>query len=121
MPSIVYQKNKKTGITYAYESVSYWDKDKQQPRCKRKYLGKVDPVSGEIIKPKKERVIENDQIPYSGLPTDERISLLYDEIKRKDQRISELEAQLDSALARCRVLEDKLIDIHSISGEVPNV
>ena len=26
--TIVYQKNKKTGVVYAYESVSYWDKDK---------------------------------------------------------------------------------------------
>lgn len=46
---IVYQTNKKTGITYAYQSESYWDKDKQQSRAKRKLLGKVDPISGEII------------------------------------------------------------------------
>jgi len=29
MAAIVYQVNKKTGITYAYESKSYWDKDKK--------------------------------------------------------------------------------------------
>ena len=28
MSCIVYQTNKKTGVTYAYESVSYWDKEK---------------------------------------------------------------------------------------------
>jgi len=27
MAAIVYQTNKKTGVTYAYESISYWDKD----------------------------------------------------------------------------------------------
>ena len=27
MPAIVYQTNKLTGITYAYQSVSYWDRD----------------------------------------------------------------------------------------------
>ena len=49
MASIVYQIDKKTGAKYAFESVSYWDKDKKQPRSKRKYLGKVDPETGEII------------------------------------------------------------------------
>lgn len=45
----IYQKNKKTGITYAYSNKAYWDRDKQQSRAKRTLLGKVDPVSGEII------------------------------------------------------------------------
>jgi len=26
MAAIVYQKDKRSGLTYAYESVSYWDK-----------------------------------------------------------------------------------------------
>ena len=43
MACIVYQIDKKTGAKFAYESVSYWDKEKKQPRSKRKYLGKVDP------------------------------------------------------------------------------
>ena len=34
---------------YVYDSVSYWDKEKQQPRSKRKLIGKLDPVTGEII------------------------------------------------------------------------
>lgn len=49
MSCIVYQTNKKTGVTYAYESVSYWDKEKQQPRSKRQYIGRVDDETGEII------------------------------------------------------------------------
>ena len=46
---IVYQINKKTGITYAYENEPYWDKEKQQSRAKRKLIGKVDPETGEIV------------------------------------------------------------------------
>jgi hypothetical protein len=46
---IVYQTNKKTGITYAYENEAFWDKEKQQSRAKRTLIGKVDPSSGEII------------------------------------------------------------------------
>ncbi|MCL5985091.1 MAG: IS1634 family transposase [Actinobacteria bacterium] len=35
--------------TYVYEVESYWDKAKKQPRQKRKYVGKKDPDTGEII------------------------------------------------------------------------
>src|SRR5665648_1070431 len=51
--AIVFQTNKDTGITYAYESVSYWDKDKQQSRARRKLIGKVDRETGEIVPTRK--------------------------------------------------------------------
>lgn len=47
--AIVTQTDKRTGITYAYETQYYWDKEKQQSRAKRVCVGKVDPVTGEII------------------------------------------------------------------------
>ena len=40
--AIVKSKNKKTGITYVYESESYWDPEKKQPRHHRKLIGKLD-------------------------------------------------------------------------------
>lgn len=46
--AIVKYKNQ-SGITYAYESISVWDPEKKQSRPKRKYLGRVDPETGEII------------------------------------------------------------------------
>lgn len=46
--SIVYQKDKRSGITYAYESVAYWDKEKHQSRAHRRLIGRVS-ESGEII------------------------------------------------------------------------
>ena len=46
--SIVYQTDKRSGITYAYESKSYWDKETKMPRCKRALIGRVDPETGEI-------------------------------------------------------------------------
>ena len=48
MASIVFQKDKRSGITYAYESVSYWDKEKKQSRAKRTLVGRVDEKTGEI-------------------------------------------------------------------------
>lgn len=46
--SIVRSTNKKTGVTYVYESESYWDPEKKQPRNHRKLIGKLD-ENGEII------------------------------------------------------------------------
>lgn len=46
--AIVKYKNQ-SGVTYAYESISEWDPVKKQSRPKRKYLGRVDPETGEII------------------------------------------------------------------------
>jgi len=46
---IVYQKNKKTGITYVYNNQAYWDKEKQQSRAKRTLIGKLDTNTGEIV------------------------------------------------------------------------
>lgn len=56
MAAIVYQANKKTGITYAYESVSYWDREKKQSRAKRKCIGKVDPETKKIVPTHKKKV-----------------------------------------------------------------
>ena len=45
---IVRQKDKRSGITYAYESISYWDKEKRQSRSRRRLVGRVGD-DGEII------------------------------------------------------------------------
>ena len=67
MPAIVHQKDKRTGITYAYESISYWDKDKQQSRAKRRLIGRVDPVTGQIIPTHKKTVIMPEKVlPEKG-------------------------------------------------------
>lgn len=47
--SIIKQTDKKTGITYAYETTYYWDKEKKQSRATRKCIGKVDRNTGEIV------------------------------------------------------------------------
>lgn len=46
--AIIHQKDKRSGITYAYESISYWDKEKRQSRAHRKLIGRVS-ATGEII------------------------------------------------------------------------
>lgn len=49
MATRVYHINKRTGVTYVYESVSYWDKEKKQPRNKQVCIGKLDPITKELI------------------------------------------------------------------------
>ena len=48
MAAVIHQKDKRSGITYAYESISYWDKEKKQSRAKRKLIGRVN-ENGEIV------------------------------------------------------------------------
>jgi len=48
MAAIIHQLDKRSGITYAYESISYWDKEKKQSRSKRKLIGRVND-NGEIV------------------------------------------------------------------------
>jgi transposase len=45
--------NKKTGVSYVYEYISYWDKEKKQGRNKQVCIGKIDPVSGDFIPSKR--------------------------------------------------------------------
>lgn len=46
---IIYQKDSRSSITYVYENTAYWDKDKKQSRAKRRLVGRLDPVTGEIL------------------------------------------------------------------------
>lgn len=45
--------NKKTGITYVYESISYWDKVKKQSRSKQVCIGKLSKNTGEFVPSKR--------------------------------------------------------------------
>nr|WP_300663431.1 hypothetical protein [uncultured Acetatifactor sp.] len=47
--AIIRQHDKRSGITYVYESHSYWDPEKKMTRAKRKLIGKIDPDTGETV------------------------------------------------------------------------
>ena len=69
--AIVHLKNKHNGTTYVYESENYWDKEKKQSRSRRKCLGKLDPVTGELI-PSKHVTVPVIEKPKPGpVPTTE--------------------------------------------------
>ena len=47
--AVLFQKDKRSGITYAYNSISWWDKEKKQSRSKRTLIGRLDKETGEIV------------------------------------------------------------------------
>ena len=47
--AIVQQTDKRSNITYAYEAMYYWDKEKKQSRAKRTLIGRVDQETKEVI------------------------------------------------------------------------
>lgn len=47
--AVIKQFDKRSGITYIYESTSVWDKEKKQSRSKRRLIGRLDEKTGDII------------------------------------------------------------------------
>ena len=47
--AIIKQLDKRSGITYVYDSKSYRDPETKKVRSKRTLLGKLDPETGDII------------------------------------------------------------------------
>lgn len=46
---IVFQTDKRSGITYAYENQSFWDSELKRSKSKRRLIGRVDPETKEIV------------------------------------------------------------------------
>ena len=91
--SIIKLKDKRSGTTYVYESESYWDKEKKQPRSRRKLIGKLDDETGEVIptgksgrKKSSEKEAEENNSPE---PVTEYIRV----IAEKEEQIRKLKAE----------------------------
>ena len=61
------------GIVYVYEKVSYWDKEKKQPRSIWKLLGKLEEATGTIVStarnPSTENVVIQHDTPLAATPS----------------------------------------------------
>jgi len=108
MACIVFQTNKQTGIKYAYESISYWDKDKKQARSKRKYIGRVDPQTGEIITSELKKCSTANAVRNAEDTSNLIISKLQEELAEKDSQIELLKNELGNLTAKYKKA-DKLI------------
>lgn len=90
--AIIRQTNKKTGITYVIDSESYWDKEKQQPRSRRKIIGKIDPVTGEVVPTNRHQ--KRKTVSAGGSSSSSTVKSAGDETRADQARILELEEQV---------------------------
>ena len=100
--SIVKLKDKRRGTIFVYESESYWDKEKKQPRCRRKLIGKLDEETGEIVPTGKSGRKKSPQKEENSSP---------DLITEHIRIIAEKEEQIRALEAENKALLDKKQDI----------
>ena len=95
--AIINQFDKRTGITYVYESKSYYDKEKKCSRAKRTLIGKLDPKTGELIptdgRNKRAKTKAESQPPEEC--SSDKIRRLEDENRQLRLQISALERELE--------------------------
>lgn len=88
--------DKRVGITYVYESESYYDSEKKQSRSKRKLIGKIDPETGKIVptgkrgRPSKHTTSEADETDCRKLYSD-----IQNELAKAEARIKALQFDLE--------------------------
>lgn len=95
--AIIKQFDKRSGITYVYDSKSYYDKEKKCSRAKRTLIGKLDPETGEII-PTDGRNKGAKAKPSSISPEidkDKRIQELEDENRQLKLQISAFKKEIE--------------------------
>ena len=90
--SIVKLKDKRSGTTYVYESESYWDKEKKQPRSRRKLIGKLD-ENGEVIPTGKSGRKKGSSAQKEDTVFPEPITEYIRVIEEKDALIRDLKAE----------------------------
>lgn len=117
--AIVKYKNQ-SGITYAYESVSEWDPVKKQSRPKRKYLGRVDPETGEIIPTdgKRGRPKKN---PDAATAEEKDYKKMYQAcsaaLQASENQIRKLDAQIEQLSRKNQELKESIASIYRIAGD----
>ena len=97
--AIIHQHDKRSGITYAYESHSYWDKEKKTSRAKRTLIGRVDSDTGEII-PTDGRCKKTKVKKEESKNTDYKV--LYEKLQKKCVAQESLITALQKELAEIR-------------------
>ena len=95
--AIIKQFDKRSGITYVYDSKSYYDKEKKCSRAKRTLIGKIDPDTEEMI-PTDGRNKGAKSKPNTVSPEvdkDKRIQELEDENRQLKLQISALKKEIE--------------------------
>ena len=111
--AIIKQRNTKTGVTYVYESHSYRDKETKQPRAKRKLIGRLDEVTGEIVPTRKKSknitTPPDNSVDIMALEGSASYSALLDSIKEKEEVIKSLRREIAGLKRERRRLSEELL------------
>lgn len=107
--------NKKNNCTYVYDVYeNYWDKEKKKQVTKRRLIGKIDPVTGEMIPTRKRKsspaAPENEPAAsHAGSAADPSLTSLipilesqFAQCDAMAEEISRMKSQIDSALTLLR-------------------
>ena len=94
--AIIKQFDKRSGITYVYDSKSYYDKEKKCSRAKRTLIGKIDPDTGEMIPTdgRNKGAKSKPDAVSNEIDKDKRIQELVDENRQLKLQISALKKEL---------------------------
>ncbi len=94
MAFIVYQTNSKTGTVYAYSQEAYRDPVTKRPKSKKTYLGRVDPVTKQIIKKNTEGKRNRQKLGLDAVPLEQRSDEADELIVRQAQLIESQKRQI---------------------------
>jgi len=95
--AIIKQFDKRSGITYVYDSKSFYDKEKKCSRAKRTLIGKIDPDTGEIVPTdgRNKGAKSKPKTPSPDLDMAKRVQELEDENRQLSLQIAALKKELD--------------------------
>ena len=122
MPTIVKHYDKKTGKTRVYESTPHYDPVSKQSRPKRKYLGTLDPETGELIpssgrrgrKSSSKNATTNENCSEST-----EITYLKNNISNKEKEIDSLNSEIKALKATIRLYEKMCVSIANTLAKAP--
>lgn len=98
--SIVYLRNKERNVTYVYEAQSYYVPELKQSRSKRKLIGKLDPVTGEVVptgKRRNSKEVTDQEETSPDTPEDQE-----DPKTRTSRKIEKMQSEIDSLRAEVK-------------------
>jgi len=104
--AIIKQKDKRSGLTYVYDSFSWFDKEKKMSRSKRRLIGRWDEKTETVIptdgRRRKDRPPKAPAVPKEKKVcpiTEDEYELLYKQAVKENLRLKELLAQAQKKVA----------------------
>ena len=123
MPTIVKHYDKKTGKTRAYESTPHYDPKTKQSRPKRKYLGTIDPETGELIPSsgRRGRTASATHVTImEGNTVKARIAELELSLSGKEEEINSLKTEIKALKSAIRSYEKICSSISDALAKAPS-